>query len=120
MLSGLQHSYSRRHRRRLKREAEAIGSNIRSTEVPIVSLESIASQFQLWTPDLLSVDVEGAELDVLKSADWSRFRPAVVVVESNYGISAITRFMRSNKYILLFKIGCDRVFASSKMLTVAG
>jgi hypothetical protein len=31
--------------------------------------------------DLLSVDVEGLDLDVLTSNDWSRFRPTIVMVE---------------------------------------
>ncbi|MBL8550627.1 MAG: FkbM family methyltransferase [Hyphomonadaceae bacterium] len=31
--------------------------------------------------DFLSVDVEGADLDVLRSNDWGRFRPRVVVAE---------------------------------------
>lgn len=31
--------------------------------------------------DFLSVDVEGLDLDVLRSNDWSRFRPKVVIFE---------------------------------------
>jgi FkbM family methyltransferase len=31
--------------------------------------------------DLLSVDVEGLDLDVLKSNDWQRFRPRVLITE---------------------------------------
>ncbi|MCU1278822.1 MAG: methyltransferase FkbM domain protein [bacterium] len=33
------------------------------------------------TIDFLSVDVEGLDLEVLESNDWSRFRPKVVLVE---------------------------------------
>ena len=32
--------------------------------------------------DLLSVDVEGGDLDVLRSNDWSRYRPGLVMVEA--------------------------------------
>ena len=31
--------------------------------------------------DLLTIDVEGLDLDVLKSNDWTRFRPRVLIVE---------------------------------------
>lgn len=31
--------------------------------------------------DLLAVDAEGTDLDVLKSNDWQRFRPMLVIVE---------------------------------------
>lgn len=34
--------------------------------------------------DFLSVDVEGLDLEVLQSNDWSRFRPKVVLVEKLY------------------------------------
>jgi len=33
--------------------------------------------------DFLSVDVEGADLEVLQSNDWGRFRPEFIVVESH-------------------------------------
>jgi len=32
--------------------------------------------------DVLNVDVEGVDLSVLKSNDWSRYRPEIVIVES--------------------------------------
>jgi hypothetical protein len=31
--------------------------------------------------DLLSVDVEGQDLDVLQSSDWNRYRPRLVIAE---------------------------------------
>lgn len=34
------------------------------------------------TIDFLKIDVEGAELEVIESGDWQRFRPTVVVVEA--------------------------------------
>jgi FkbM family methyltransferase len=52
-------------------------------EVPQVSLARI---FDEHAPaegvDFLKVDVEGWEADVLRSADWTRHRPRVVVVEA--------------------------------------
>jgi FkbM family methyltransferase len=38
--------------------------------------------------DFMSVDVEGADLDVLKSNNWAKYTPKVLVVES-YGSSVI-------------------------------
>ena len=39
--------------------------------------------------DLPSIDCEGKDLDVLRSLDWDRWRPSVVIVEDS------TRFSRS-------------------------
>lgn len=35
------------------------------------------------TIDFLSIDVEGLDLSVLRSSDWSRFRPRVLLVEAH-------------------------------------
>jgi FkbM family methyltransferase len=59
--------------------------------------------------DFLSVDVEGYDLRVLKSNDWAKFRPRVVLVESLETTletileSDVYRLMKSEKYTLLAK-----------------
>jgi len=45
--------------------------------------------------DFLTVDVEGFDLQVLKSNDWARFRPAVVLVEDDEAIQS-NRFWDSS------------------------
>lgn len=56
--------------------------------------------------DLLNVDAEGMDLEVLKSNDWKKYRPRVVLVEDhsfeNVGIenSEIASFMKNNGYKL--------------------
>jgi FkbM family methyltransferase len=44
--------------------------------------------------DFMTVDVEGFDLQVLRSNDWTRFRPAVVLVEDDEAIRS-TRFCDS-------------------------
>lgn len=53
--------------------------------------------------DLLDIDVEGLDLEVLKSNDWNRFRPKVVLVEDkefrqNPGQSDVYLFMLEQGY----------------------
>jgi FkbM family methyltransferase len=44
------------------------------------------------TIDLMSVDVEGLDLDVLRSNDWGRYRPALLLVEAlNTGLFDLDR-----------------------------
>ena len=47
-------------------------SEVLARELPRLSAAS---------PDLLSIDVEGLDLEVLRSNDWRRFRPRVVIAE---------------------------------------
>jgi hypothetical protein len=54
---------------------------IRSYYVPNVSLESLVTENGLSSAQLLCIDVEGMELDVLKSNSWEVFRPKLIVVE---------------------------------------
>ena len=61
----------------------------------------LAEHMPANTPlDLLSVDVEGADLDVLRSHDWTHHRPRVLVVEDgdfdveNPGASPMHPFLR--------------------------
>jgi FkbM family methyltransferase len=72
----------------LARQHEREGREIvREVEVPIRPLGEILSEN---VPDgkpitFMSIDVEGRDLDVLRSNDWQRYRPEVILVESITG-----------------------------------
>ena len=59
--------------------------------------------------DFLNVDVEGLDLDVLKSNDWSKYRPKFVLVEilssslHNIDKDPIFQLMKEKKYIIFSK-----------------
>lgn len=48
--------------------------------------------------DLMSIDVEGMDLQVLKSNDWKRYRPRVIAVEFATGDDSIKKFLTKLKY----------------------
>jgi len=53
--------------------------------------------------DFMSVDVEGHDLHVLKSNDWERFRPSILVIEDSCDDpqhSEIVSFMQSQGYTI--------------------
>lgn len=70
--------------------------------IPVTRLETILEnhQHQFRSIDLLTVDVEGLDLEVLQSNNWSKFRPRLVVVESLQSSSVID-VMKSEIYKLL-------------------
>lgn len=59
--------------------------------------------------DFLSVDVEGLDFQVLKSNDWTNYKPKLILVEdkdfsfSNMDESAVFTFLNSKKYLLIAK-----------------
>ncbi len=58
-------------------------SEFQTVTVKFLPLKSIVHNYwpENWSFDLLNVDVEGMDLDVLKSNDWERNSPKVVTVE---------------------------------------
>lgn len=59
----------------MNRSAEAV-------RLPMTTLAALCEQHGPANFEFLKVDVEGAEGDVLRGADFSRFRPKIIVVEA--------------------------------------
>ena len=72
-------SLSAAHRERLDR----MGLSWREVRVAVRTLDSILEEARATRVDFVSIDVEGAELAVLKGFDIVRWKPAVVIVETN-------------------------------------
>lgn len=79
-------------------------------EIPVQSLKSILDK--TLSPndrlDFFDVDVEGYDLEVLKTNDWTKYRPKIVIVESDQSIfedvnSEITQYLTSVNYKLIGK-----------------
>lgn len=66
--------------------------------------------------DLMSIDVEGHELDVLQSNDWMKFRPRVVMVEQEnidlhtLNKNRVYRFMVDHQYRLVAVTPLNLIF----------
>ena len=68
-----------------------------SIDVPVATLESILDKISPPAIDFFSLDVEGAELEVLKGLNLKRYRPKFILIEvRNYNL--ITNFLQDNGY----------------------
>ena len=67
----------------MKQLHEASGFDFRDLEVPCRRLDEIFMNESVEEVAFLKVDVEGAEIDVLRSNDWNRWRPRVVMCEAS-------------------------------------
>jgi len=56
---------------------------VREIRVPKRTLDDILAEAGVETPDFVSIDVEGHELEVLKGFSLDRFRPRILIVEDN-------------------------------------
>jgi FkbM family methyltransferase len=59
-----------------------VGTTTLKLKVPVRTLNAILEENNVSDIDFLSIDVEGAEKDVLEGIDLFRFRPVVIVVEA--------------------------------------
>jgi len=60
--------------------------------------------------DFISVDVEGFELSVLKSNDWEKFRPTIIMAEINHEGLSIIEYLKSNGYSLIYSNKTNGIF----------
>lgn len=66
-------------------EAISSGQNLAmpaARKVPLVTLKEIMDEhFPDAAPDFVNIDVEALDVDVLRSGDWTRYRPKLVAIE---------------------------------------
>jgi FkbM family methyltransferase len=94
----------------LKRKAMQIGASISTITVPVRSLDDILEKHNAPEAfELLSVDVEGAELEVFLSCNLSRWRPRIIIAENNSagGDTPVRRYLRRFDYHLACRTGVN-------------
>jgi FkbM family methyltransferase len=77
-------------------------------EVPVRTLDDILEEAHAPRPlDLLSVDVEGHELDVLRGFDFARWRPRLILLEDHVTSLDKHRFLSDAGYRLMRRTGLN-------------
>lgn len=122
VLSGIMEFYNTQHLERINRELEMYKSYpegheyfSRKQEIPMkaVRLESLFDKHGITKIDLISIDVEGAELNVLNSINFDKVDISVFLIENNYGLEKETEFLISKGYKPLGNIQWDVVFVKN-------
>jgi FkbM family methyltransferase len=73
--------------------------------------------------DIMSIDVEGRDMEVLRSNDWSKFRPRILVVEilgksfSEAAEDPIAVFLRERNYAFFSKTVNTAIFVDRALLS---
>jgi hypothetical protein len=94
--------------------------------VEVRTLADICEKFASREIDFLKVDVEGAEVDVLRGGDWLRFRPKIGIVESTAPFSYEPTWQEWHllltlaDYQLVYEDGINRFYCRGESAAVAG
>lgn len=81
---------------------------------PVKPLKSVLDEYlDNRSIDFMSVDTEGFDLEVIKSNDWHKYRPTLVMVETVQNRQAIIDFMKENNYKIVFENRANTIFKDS-------
>jgi FkbM family methyltransferase len=91
----------------LDRDRMAPGANTgRTIMVPTRTLDDVLDEADAPAPlDLLSLDVEGHELEVLRGFDFQVWQPRLVMVEDHVGDLRKHRYLKDRGYRLVRRVG---------------
>jgi len=104
MISGLKESFDPRHVDRLNTEKTIFGGTSEIVIVNTKRLETIFDEYNIKNVNYLSIDVEGAEFDVIKSIDFDKVFIDVICFEVNYIDSSvpIILYLQEKNYFIIY------------------
>lgn len=111
MLSGIETEYCDKHLDRISSEIESRGGTTQLTVVPCFNTTHLLETYGLTNIDYMSLDVEGAEMSILKSIDFTKIKVGVMTIEDNYGDDGIyNEYLSQYGYVKYAPIGHDVLY----------
>lgn len=96
------------HKERIERESD---NNMEYIEVDTITFDELMSNYKnINHIDFMSLDIEGGELDVLRSIDFDKYSFGLITVEYNENYNEILELMNSKGYKKLMDNNCDLIF----------
>lgn len=114
MLSGLVDTYPQQHIDRISIEAQSVTQDIHDILVDCFDTTKLLLDNQLTQIDLLSIDVEGSELDILSSLDYDNIQIDVILAENNYDDDNLRSFLVSKGYTYVYRLAIDDIFIKNQ------
>ncbi len=88
-------------------------------KMPLIQINRMLAEHFTTAPDLMSIDIEGLDLDVLRSMDFKAHRPAAICAETkkpweSHEASGIARLLRARGYVACAGSLYNTIFADRK------
>jgi FkbM family methyltransferase len=103
-----------------KKHVQEHGFELKSYEIPVVTLTSICEQYPYPEIHFLKIDVEGGESCVLQGLDLKKIRPWVILVESTLPLTQIEsykgweHFLTGAGYHFVYFDGINRYYVANE------
>jgi len=121
MISGIKDTFHSKHLERLERENNETGSTTEVIKVNTRKLETIFDENKVSHVNYLSIDVEGAEFEVIKSINFDKVFIDVIGFENNYDESSIPiiEYLQDKNFVVFHESTLDifMINKSSMFLT---
>ena len=103
MLSGIKNTFDSRHLQRLYRENIQMGASTEVIKVNTKKLETIFDENHISHINYLSIDVEGAEFEVIKSINFDKVFIDIIAFENNFNdtSSPIILFLENHNFTFI-------------------
>ena len=88
--------------------------SIETIKVDLRRLDTLLAEFAPAVEhiDIVSVDVEGWELEVLDGLDMARFTPRVLIIENLFGEKRYRAYMRQRGYVLWRRLAPNDIYVA--------
>lgn len=110
MLSGLLNFLDPQHLQRIDDSIRQFGGSKTIIVLPSLRVETILEEHKIIEVDYCNIDVEGGEMSVLRSIDFSKINIKVLTIENNYGSKEISRFLKRLGYKKIARLGADDIY----------
>jgi FkbM family methyltransferase len=103
MISGMKDNFDQRHLNRLANENQQKGSTAEVIIVNTKKLETIFDENNVQHVNYLSIDVEGAEFEVIKSINFDKVFIDVIGFENNYNDVSIPiiKYLENHNFVVI-------------------
>ena len=100
-LSGIAEKMDKRQKRRIVKEK----GRVEMLRLPGLRLQTLLEKYGIDRIDFLSVDTEGAELDVVRSIDFEKTSIDVLCIENNSGRRDVRKHLEHNGFAYYLTLG---------------
>ncbi len=66
--------------------------------------------------DFMSLDVEGSELEILMCNNWLKYRPYLLIIETNFNGTEILNFLKKVDYEMVYTNATNSIFVDKKSI----
>lgn len=113
---GIFSSLDKKEEHRFRKKFPKLFTGYKKIVVPMVTLNSLLEKNRITSIDVLSVDVEGTDIEVLKGLSIKKYSPRVVVIEAldNERLRVLKKYFADNEYYYARQQNGNHFFCSHR------